>query len=500
VAIEVLRVANDPDSSISDLVAVLSRDPALSARLMKLANSSAFRRGDAVSSLEQATLRLGMKAVKLMSLSFSLAGALPGRGDAPGFDYGACWRHSLTLAVAGRSLARLLKSPRADEAFLCGLLSRLGQLALIQCIPEDYASVLEQAHGSLPPAEQEREQLGFDFHQVSASLLRSWELPDLVWQAVLFWADPTDLPDDVEDGVPELVGILHLGHQATHVLHGCEKGSALRRLYHLGTRSFGLAEDELDAWIVGLERDVAEMAALFNLEVDQASYAEILERARMEMVQLSLGAAMDLEESTSRAQELERRNEELASLATTDKLTNIPNRARFDEVFARVVAARLEGGSEKALGLLILDVDHFKRFNDEHGHLAGDTVLRQVAGCLQAATRECDITARYGGEEFVVVVSNTRLDELEGIAERIRCRIASSPLDWEGSPLSVTVSVGGACTRRIRSREDGEALLALADACLYEAKNAGRNRCLCREGLPAAHPAGTAAVLAPANR
>lgn len=481
VAVEVLRVANDETATVNEIAEILSRDPVLSAKTLKLANSSMFRRGDAVTSIDSAALRLGMKTVKLMALSFSLSSDFPRKGDGRGFDYLEYWRRSLTMAVAGRSLARLVKNPSGDEAFLCGLLGRLGQLVMAQCIPERYEALVEQAGGGLPTAALESEALGYEFHEVGAALLRSWELPEPIWRTVHHWGEPDRVSED-QAATRQLARIMHLADVTTTVI--CSpprRATALQTLHTLGARFLGVSPDEIDVFIVGLEQDVAEMAEMLNVDVARHSYQAIVDRARMEMVQLSLGTAIELQQSHDRTEALEKEKEELSSRANTDKLTGIPNRAHFDAALDRVLEARLAGASENALGLLMLDVDHFKKFNDSYGHPVGDEVLKLVAGALVAATRGTDIAARYGGEEFAVIVPNTTLDVLETIAERIRSKIASCRLEHQGRELSVTASVGGACVRKVRAQEEAAALVALADACLYEAKGAGRNRSVCRE-------------------
>lgn len=187
------------------------------------------------------------------------------------------------------------------------------------------------------------------------------------------------------------------------------------------------------------------------------------------------------EKEGRRAEELEEENRELEGLAETDPLTGLPNRGHFDRVLTGVVGARLNAQSGRALGLLVLDVDHFKRFNDTYGHLVGDEVLKQVAASLKAGVRATDLAARYGGEEFVVILPNTTPQELQAVAERLRKRIGEASLEHEGTTLGITVSVGGACVRRLLGPDDGRALLALADACLYRAKDTGRNRTVCAE-------------------
>jgi diguanylate cyclase len=129
------------------------------------------------------------------------------------------------------------------------------------------------------------------------------------------------------------------------------------------------------------------------------------------------------------------------------------------------------------LGLLMIDVDHFKKFNDSHGHLAGDRVLQVVARVLDENIRKVDYLARYGGEEFVIIAPATNIDGLALLAERLRSAVETAPLPWEGSMLRVTVSVGVAVTDKIGDvPEAAVTLLQRADENMYAAKCAGRNR------------------------
>jgi diguanylate cyclase (GGDEF)-like protein len=378
-------------------------------------------------------------------------------------------------------MARLVRNPNGDEAFLCGLLGRIGQLVMAQCIPEKYARVIGRAEGQLPAAAAESEALGFDFHQVGGALLRSWDLPALIHMTVGFWGDPEELPEDADAAVRELTRIMHLAHHTTAVLCGSRKGAALEMLHRLAREFCGISDDEVDAFVVSLQEDVGEAAALLNVEIDSESYQGILDQARAEMVQISLGTAVDLHQSVTRARELEKQNRELEDLANTDKLTGIPNRAHFDAMLERVIEARLAGSSQNSLGLLVVDVDHFKKFNDNYGHQVGDEVLKLVAERLVSAVRETDTVARYGGEEFVVILPSVVPADMKNVAERARQGVGDCSFPHEGQQLSVTVSVGGACVRQVRTPKDGAALLSFADVCLYEAKNSGRNRCVCRE-------------------
>jgi two-component system, cell cycle response regulator len=126
------------------------------------------------------------------------------------------------------------------------------------------------------------------------------------------------------------------------------------------------------------------------------------------------------------------------------------------------------------LSLLMIDVDHFKKINDTHGHLAGDYVLVVLAQSITTSLRTEDIFARYGGEEFAILCRGVTLDNASMLAERLRSRIETAAFEYQEKPIPVTISVGVASY--FEQPDAGTQLIAAADAALYEAKRAGRNR------------------------
>jgi diguanylate cyclase (GGDEF)-like protein len=485
VATQVVSLAGKENVTVDEIAEIISHDPVLSAKLLRLANSAFFSRGQEITSLYTASMHLGMKTVKLMALSFSLATSLPRKGKTRGFNYYAYWYRSVVHAVASRALSRLTRSVYQDEAFLCGLLGRIGQLVMAQCVPEDYENVLEETDGFLPKAESEFRALGFNFHQIGSALMKSWSFPSLIARTLHHWGDPNKLSDEADEMERGLVHVVHVADHVCSVLCDSEKGPALQETRRVAEEYLDVSEEELDACIIGMEQDVNDAADLLSMDIDTESYESILEEAHAQLTQLSLETAIDLQHTTARADQLEREKRQLEDVVGMDKLTGLPNRARFDELLLQVVGARVASKSSTPLGLLIIDLDHFKRVNDNHGHLVGDDVLRLVAGSMKSSLRGTDIVARYGGEEFVSIVPNITLSDLRTVAERVRKNIATTALELGGGRLWVTVSVGGACARRLHSMEDGMRLLGLADECLYKAKNSGRNRCVCTHLEPA---------------
>jgi diguanylate cyclase (GGDEF)-like protein len=177
--------------------------------------------------------------------------------------------------------------------------------------------------------------------------------------------------------------------------------------------------------------------------------------------------------STVDITERKRANEELLVLATTDFLTGLPNRREF---MARLDAEqnRLQRDVGGRAAVLMLDLDHFKDINDEYGHAVGDAVLRHLAGLMRDSQRKIDVLGRVGGEEFAALLPGADLEAAHVFAERLRQRIAETPLLLEGHSFAVTVSVGIAALEADDPR--GDAALVRADKALYCAKRSGRNK------------------------
>lgn len=169
------------------------------------------------------------------------------------------------------------------------------------------------------------------------------------------------------------------------------------------------------------------------------------------------------------AEALKRELHAVSELVRVDSLTGLHNRRAFDEHLPREVARSQRLG--EPFCLLMIDIDHFKRLNDLHGHPAGDAVLRRIASSISSCTRPSDHVARYGGEEFVVVLSGIDIDQAIAVADRIRRQIAQLDL----GPARSTVSIGVA--EHQPNQHSGPAeLITEADRALYVAKHSGRNR------------------------
>ncbi len=245
--------------------------------------------------------------------------------------------------------------------------------------------------------------------------------------------------------------------------------------YHLRSLLQGLSK-----WTNGFATDVSEYRQVVeNLseQFDAVPEEQIVEdrSSIMEMVKQLSTANDSLHERIENAESaLKQQSEEIAgymSEARTDKLTGLPNRRVLDDELPRRVAEW--NRYQTPIAMMIIDVDFFKKFNDKHGHLAGDAVLRDVAQVIKDTVRESDLPVRMGGEEFAVILPGIAGEAVWLAAERARTAVEQHRFRYEDVEMKVTISCGAAAAIK---NDTPTALIKRADEALYSAKRAGRNR------------------------
>ncbi len=482
-AATIVRLTQDEETTVELLSETLALDPSLSAKLLKASNSASYGVAHKVSTLTRATTVMGFNTVKFMSLGFLLTGDVGREAFGP-LCREQFWRRCLVRAIAARRIAEALPGLYDEEAHLCGLLARVGQAALSQALPEEYREVLALCGERWPDPELERRVLGASGAEAGLALLRSWDLPDTLALGALL-ADKT-LGEPDPRAPAELILALRVAAAAEETLCGPDPVRAHARLEHTLREAPALAGVDVEDLLLRVEDEVAEAASLYDLPAGgPVDVHTLLERIGAGIVRLGTGLDTELRDVRKQLRDTEDRNQELDHDAHTDHLTQLPNRALFEQ--------RLDACTARCerLAVLMVDIDHFKRFNDTHGHHVGDEVLREVARAIAEAAREGDLAARYGGEEFAVVLPGSlSLTQVEGVAERIRSAVEARGVVHGDQTLHVTVSVGGALSTEIVDAERARRLVRQADRYLYEAKDSGRNCSVVRAWAVPGHEPG----------
>lgn len=263
----------------------------------------------------------------------------------------------------------------------------------------------------------------------------------------------------------------------------CTEGAEIGRVVTLGKEPIQVGRHsagELVLEVTGVSRRhaiIRPFGKFYVLEDLESANGTFVNGERVEQAVLQNGAVVAFGPSAAfrysiTDAEQERMLRALFDATQTDSLTGVGNRHAFDTQLSNEVT--YAGRHGNSLGLLVIDADHFKSVNDNHGHAVGDEVLRELAARIRGAIRGEDTLSRFGGEEFAVVMRNSTVGQLEAVAERIRLAVLAEPLS--SRRLTVTVSIGGA----LLSETGERTLLECADERLYAAKSGGRNRVVCR--------------------
>jgi diguanylate cyclase (GGDEF)-like protein len=231
--------------------------------------------------------------------------------------------------------------------------------------------------------------------------------------------------------------------------------------------------------VVLLQGHINQLSTRLTVEVRERHTAEeklkqLIQAITREKGDLEILVQILMDQGDDSAQEGEK--------ARIDGLTQIANRRRFDEYLLQEWGRHIR--MQRPLSLLLCDVDHFKLYNDSHGHQAGDECLKSVAKVLSQCYRAGDLVARYGGEEFALVLPQTNLVGAVQVAERVRLAVAGAAFPHTASPVCdrVTVSIGVACmTPQPDGPTDARTLVEEADRHLYLAKHSGRNQVSCED-------------------
>jgi diguanylate cyclase (GGDEF)-like protein len=297
----------------------------------------------------------------------------------------------------------------------------------------------------------------------------------------IFYHHTTSIPPNINSQQAIMISTAYLAHLMLEVFRSKSKKEPFDLCVREANKRFNFSEDTVHHLLENIGRESADIAGSFDFKCNlSTSYTELLKTLSLQLGEMNLTyeqMVRELRKSKAEAERLAHQlriaNEQLKKRADLDGLTGIFNHRYFQEHLAvEFMRARRY---KSPLALIIIDVDFFKKVNDNYGHQVGDEVLRSIARILKKNTRISDIVARYGGEEFVLMLPETLLDQAYIVAEKIRAIIEREQMHIGQSNVNVTVSAGVSAMEPGQSYETAIELINVADKKLYRAKHSGRN-------------------------
>lgn len=464
IAVQVLDLAQKADADIGEIARIISKDPALSGKILKTVNSSFYGRSQNVSTISHALVILGLQSVKTLVLGFSLVSNLT-KNKAKGFKHITYWRRSVYGATAARSLAAKFGLVQQEESFLAALLADIGMLVLDVVAGEQYGEIHANLKSHSELVEAERAVLGMTHADVGGILAEQWKLPPLLSAPI---AKHHSVEEVTDVSLRKLTEVVYLAGRCADVFVDEDAAPAIAEVRKFCYDHYKLTPTDVDVLLGEIGTRTKEVASLFEINIGSSQQFEaILKKANEALIELTL-------QSQHQATQLQQQNKELQQKATTDALTGLNNRARFDQFSAEQFTKCQAAG--KPLSLLMIDLDKFKKINDTYGHQAADAVLRVIGRLLRSAAGPADLPARYGGEELCLVMPGTPRASAAAMAETIRRAIAAKPVVYEGVSISATASIGVAAYEPGCPVTQMAHILKAADLALYNAKQSGRNQ------------------------
>lgn len=472
VASRIIELANDPNADMKKISDVITMDPAITTKILRVANSPMYTQRSQVESLRKALVVLGLNATVSLALSFSLLKSWQTKEASGGLDYGLYWRRALLAATCARVLAPAAGVRDAEEVFLAALIQDVGILALTRAEPELYIDTDAAQLRQELLVKHERERLGADHAAVGGWLLKRWNFPSRLEQAVAGSHHPERIPKNHENA--SFVRCVALSSLIAECYLSQAGDRGFKRIADEAQKLLGITRAKFGELLATISAQIPAIETVFETKLVETSAETIIDEAREVLMLRNLRTLQVVEELHDKAETLESRTRELEESSQRDALTGLYNRRHLDEFLGNAFA--VAGARGEPLSIAFADLDHFKSINDTYGHQVGDKILVAIAKLLESNTRSSDLVARYGGEEFILVFPNSDTKLVMAICERIVKSTAANKHNFVEEGLSVTISMGIATHGADVNFPDVKSFVHAADTALYKAKLDGRNR------------------------
>jgi len=489
IASKLLVLTAQEEATLTDIAGLIAQDMALSAKILRVANSSFYSFPQQIASINQAVSILGMNAVRSLVLSFSFL-AMGNKKRQTLFDFERFWERSLVEAVGARLILDQVANSDPEEAFTCGLLQNIGQLIYAVTLPAQYDDVLQKARiindaGNVTSVHDEerleQEALGISHAELGYEIAKSWGFPENLLFPIKFHHQPLAYRGG-NHRCKQNIRAAYLAGLLSNIFYSDEPERYHKQFRTEAKQLLGLKVLSINTVLKTIDGGIDQSARYFGIKINPVkSVAEILQEAnlRLSLINLSyeemnrelIKSKMELERLT---EELSQKNRLLENLANIDGLTEVSNHRFFQHFLDSEINRAIR--NDRPLSLLLADIDHFKKFNDTYGHQTGDFILKEFCRITKEVIREYDLLARYGGEEFAYVLPETSQEEAQIVAEKLRKTVEEVTFDDGRQSYHVTISIGVATARPGVEDFSKNDFIGAADEALYEAKNDGRNR------------------------
>lgn len=485
IASQLLNLTAKEETTLTDIANLVSKDMALSAKILRVANSSFYSFPQQISSINQAVSILGINAVRSLVLSFSFL-SLHNKNSSPLFDFEQFWERALVGAAAAKLIMEHKGGTDTEETFLCGLLQNIGQLIFASTTPQEYEQVLKSMRE--PGNKQNQDEagleealIGINHTTIGYEVALSWGFPEGLLVPIKYHHQP-DSYGGSNQRYSQNIKAVYLSSLLTGIFYSDTPEFFHKQFRTEAKELLGLKVLTINSILKQIDKVIDQSAQFFGIKISPIkSVAEILQEAnlRLSLINLSyeevnrelVKSKMALEKLT---EELAQKNRLLENLANIDGLTEVNNHRYFQNFLDAEINRSIR--NERTISLLLADIDHFKKFNDTYGHQTGDFVLKEFSRVTKSIIREYDLIARYGGEEFVFVLPETEPEEAMTVAEKLRKTVDEYVFDDGSTTYHVTISIGVASARPAEGDFSKNEFIGLADEALYDAKNGGRNR------------------------
>lgn len=482
VATKLISLTSREDTTLADIGKLVSQDISLSAKILKVSNSAFYSFPQQIGSINQAVSILGMNAVRSLVLSFSFLSMRAGKAKSR-FNFEKFWERSLASAVAAKLILEHVKGAETEDIFVSGLLQNLGELILARTFPKEYDKVLQSVEeGQHDTLDAEEIVFGLNHSLIGAETAQNWGFPEVLHIPIQYHHSPKDYTEK-NATIRSIVQAVYLSDLLVNILFSNKPEVYHKQFRKEAGKMLRLANEDIETILEEVHVRVKEAGTYFNLKIKSTkSVPEILQEANIRLSLINLDydqmnkqlilAKIHLENLT---RELEDKNAILNNLANIDGLTGVYNHRYFQNVLDQEISRSIRHGSY--ISILMIDIDHFKNFNDSYGHQIGDFVLSEFAKTIRKNIRQYDILARYGGEEFVVVLPETNNENALIVAEKLRAIIEQTTFYNNREEYQVTASFGEACSKPAEEENFSKSsFISKADKALYEAKEKGRNQ------------------------